>query len=113
MVKQWKEMEEQWNKDAGTVGHLMANSGTEVVEPWNIQWWNSRTFDGRTVKRDSGTEEHLALERWNRDGGKVEHLMAEECNRDGGTVDHLMVEQWNRDGSTLEQWNTGTEMVGQ
>ena len=36
MVKQWKEMEEQWNKDAGTVGHLMANSGTEVVEPWNI-----------------------------------------------------------------------------
>ena len=36
MVKQWKEMEEQWNKDAGTVGHLMANSGTEVAEPWNI-----------------------------------------------------------------------------
>ena len=36
MVKQWKEMEEQWNKDSGTVGHLMANSGTEVVEPWNI-----------------------------------------------------------------------------
>ena len=33
MVKQWKEVEEQWNKDAGTVGHLMANSGTEVVEP--------------------------------------------------------------------------------
>ena len=29
-------MEEQWNKDAGTVEHLMANSGTEVVEPWNI-----------------------------------------------------------------------------
>ena len=64
-------MVEQWIRDSGTVEHLMEEqsnvllwrSGTEMVEEWNISWWNSRTSHK----------------------GTVEHVMLEQCNRDGRT----------------------------
>ena len=81
MVEQWNsatemaeqgdrngETEEQewWNNGAsdngnsrtshgGTVQQRWRVCGKEMVEQWNILWWNSRTSDG-------GTVEHLVVE---------------------------------------------------
>ena len=64
-------MVEQWNRDGGTVKHL-------IVEQSNIKWWNSRTE---------------IVEQWNCDCGTVEHLKVEQ--RNGGTIEHLMVEKYS------------------
>ena len=46
MVEQWNRdggtvphlMVEQWNRDGGTVEHLEVKSGTIVVKRWNMYW---------------------------------------------------------------------------
>ena len=51
MVVSGTEMVEQWNRQCGTVDHLM-------VKQWNIWWWKNGTSD-------NGTVEHLTVEQWN------------------------------------------------
>ena len=60
-------MVEQWNRDGGTLEHLM------------VQQWNSTTSD-------TGTVQQLIVPQWNRGGRTVEHMMVEQWNRDGETV---------------------------
>ena len=93
-------MVEQWNRQCGTVDHLM-------VEQGNISWWSRGRYDVRTVKQrwwnsdTFGTVDHLFVEQWNilwwnsgsSHGGTVEDMVLEQWNRDFGTVEHLMREQ--------------------
>ena len=109
-------MVEQWNRDGGTLEHLM-------VEQWNIWWCNSRISDGGTVEQrwwnskisDGEAGDYMMVEQLNRDGRTVEHLMVEQWNSlwwnsrtsDGGTVGHVMVEQW-----IIWWWNSRTSDGG-
>ena len=109
-------MVEQWNRDGGTLEHLM-------VEQWKVWWCNSRISDGGTVEQrwwnskisDGEAGDYMMVEQLNRDGRTVEHLIVEQWNiwwwnsgtSYGGTVEHLMVEQWN-----IWWWNSRTSDGG-
>ena len=55
---------EQWNRDGGTVEHL-------IVEQSNMLSLNGgKSYVGRV--------EHLVVDQWNRNGGTMEHLMVEQ-----------------------------------
>ena len=87
-------MVEQWNRQCGTVDHLM-------VEQGNISWWSSGRYDVRTVKQrwwnsdtfDGGTVEHLMVEQRNRSGERVEQRWWNIRTPNGGTLEHLMVKE--------------------
>ena len=78
--------------DGGTVKQLWSNaqthskypeyrrnSGTEMLEQWNIWWWNSETI---MVKRTNSLKiSGISKEQWNRDARTVKHLMVEQIKR--------------------------------
>ena len=66
------EMVEKWNRDGGTVEHLMVEQGIRNGATIMVQqsWWNSGPADGGTVEQswwNSGTS----------DGGIAEHVVEE------------------------------------